>query len=833
MVDTTGLRNLETRVINGSGNNAANPQLGNSGTNFIRLGDAQYADGIGAPEDRENPRDISNTILDQTGSVPNSFAASDLFTFFGQFIDHDIDLTPEGSTEKIAIEIPDNDPVFNINGELEIDRSKVVSGTGANGVPREHTNAITSFTDASNVYGSSDAVTSLLRADGGTSAYLLTGTEGYAPTLGQLREQYPGIDASNPDLVVGPPTNDAFVGGDVRINENIALTSMHTVWIKEHNHQVDRLRDDHPDWSENELFEGAKIIVEAEYQNVVFNEYLPLLVGAENIPAYGGYDATIDPSIAHEFATAAYRLGHSQLGSELNRANEDGSAAGTGTLNLFEAFFQPTKLAEDGGVSSLVRGLAANTGQEVDANIIDDVRNLLFGPGDSGRDLAVLNILRGRDHGIPTLNNMRADLGLDVYTDFTQLTSDPVLAAQLAQSYTSIDTVDLWVGGLTEDKVTGSQLGSTFQAIVLDQFLRLRDGDRFYFEERLKDFPELLAEIKDTNYSEIIVRNTDIDYLQDDAFVAHTRIGGTWDDDYLEGTNSHDLILGFDGNDNLVGRRGDDDLYGGDGHDYLRGQAGNDVLNGEAGDDVLVGGNGNDELAGGSGDDWLSGGRGNDQLEGGSGHDVLKGNAGNDTLYGETKGTLAGNERGGDDALEGGSGNDTLIGDAATLAGNARGGDDYVDGGRGDDTLYGDAVEMTGTAQGGDDNIQGGRGNDTLYGDAATMAAGTQGGDDYLVGGRGNDRLIGGSGDDFMEGGRGNDTFVFGPNSGDDIVWDFGQINRSNDTLDVSGFGFTALSDFSVTDVWGDAIIEFNSEDSVTLVGVDAASLTADDFLLA
>ena len=833
MVDTTGLRNLETRNVDGTGNNAANSQYGSANTNFIRLGDAQYADGVGTPEDRENPRQISNTVLDQAAPVPNSFAASDLFTFFGQFIDHDIDLTPEGTSEKIVIGVPDNDPVFDPDGELEIDRSKVATGTGENGIPRQHVNAITSFADASNVYGSSATVTSLLRADNGASAYLLTGDDGYTPTLGQLREAYPGLDASNPGLIVGPQTNEAFVGGDVRINENIALTSMHTVWIKEHNHQVDRLRDEHLDWSENELFEAAKIIVEAEYQNVVFKEYLPLLVGAENIPAYGGYDASIDPSIAHEFATAAYRLGHSQLGSLLHRIDEKGEDSGDGAANLFELFFQPGELAEDGGLDSLVRGLSAHKGQEVDANIVDDVRNLLFGPGDAGRDLAVLNILRGRDHGIPTLNNMRADLGLDVYSDFSQITSDPTLAAQLAQSYISIDNVDLWVGGLAENKVSGSQLGSTFQAIVLDQFLRLRDGDRFYFEERLKDFPELLAEIKETSFSEIIVRNTGIDYLQDDVFIAHNRIGGTWDGDYLEGTNEHDLILGFEGHDNLVGRRGDDDLYGGDGNDYLRGQAGNDLLNGEAGDDVLVGGAGNDELLGGDGNDWLSGGRGDDLIQGGADHDVLKGDAGNDMLYGESNGTKGGTAEGGNDALEGGRGDDIAVGDAAILADDAQGGDDYVAGGRGDDTLYGDAIEMTGSARGGDDNVQGGAGDDTLYGDAATMAAGTQGGDDYLVGGRGNDTLIGGSGNDFMEGGRGNDVFVFGPGSGEDIVWDFRQVTGNDDTLDVSGYGFTALTDFTISDIFGDAVIELSAQDNITLVGVDASSLTAEDFLLA
>ena len=905
MAITDGLQNLEERNSDGSGNNLLDPELGTADSPFSRLADPVYADGIGAVEPDENARTISNAIADEEKVVESSFGASDLFTFFGQFIDHDIDLAKGAKTEQLSIEIPADDPVFDPANPLTLDRSAFADGTGVTGTPREQVNEITSFADASNIYGSSEELTQLLRADGGDSAYLLTSDEGYAPTLGQLRQAYPNLDADHPDLVAGPPTNDAYVGGDVRINENVALTSMHSAWIVDHNNQVDRLRGEHPDWTEDQLFSGARVIVEALYQNVVFNEYLPFLLGSENIPEYSGYDSTIDPSIATEFATAAYRLGHSQLSSVLHRTNEDGSEATDGNLGLFDAFFSPSELTNGGGVDGLVRGLAGNSGQQIDENIVDDVRNLLFANIGTGSDLAALNIVRGRDHGIPTLNDMRVALGLTPFADFSELTSDPILAAQFAEVYASIDDVELWIGGLAEEKVPGSQLGSTFHAIVLDQFLRLRDGDRLYFEERLKDFPELLAEIKDTSFSDILLRTTGIDYLQDDVFVAHNRIGGTREDDYLRGTNDHDLIIGFDGDDQIIGRRGDDDLYGGDGDDYILGNEGddvidgeagddalvggagndeisggdgidwldggqgddvldggagddslvggagndeisggddndwldggrgNDVLNGEAGDDALAGGAGNDEISGGDGIDWLNGGRGDDLLVGGKDDDVLQGESGNDRLYGDSKGTLDGNAVSDSDSLEGGAGNDILVGDAAELSGNAVAASDYLEGGRGNDILYGDAVKMTGNATGADDNLQGGRGNDTLYGDSETAEAGTTGGDDYLVGGRGNDTLVGGGGEDSLVGGRGNDVFVFASGSGEDVIWDFSQVGRNDDTIDVTAFGFNDVSDINIFDLFGDAVVEFGGSDRVTLVGVDAATLTDEDFLIA
>jgi peroxidase len=633
--DYSALLLEEARNEDGTGNNETNTDWGSAGSSLLRASYASYGDDIGdvgddPPPFGANPRDISNAILDQDTPMPSSFGNSDLFTYFGQFIDHDIDLTPEGHSEIIHFTHPD------AGGGFGIFRSAYQPGTGTSiGDPREYPNVITSHVDASNIYGSHEDVTNLLRADGGNSPYLHAGADGYLPTFGELEDLYGPLE----NLVNGPlvavPGDNMFVAGDVRANENNALTSLHTMWAREHNYQVDKLKDYMPNASNDELFKAARLIVEAEYQNVVFNEYLPQLLGAENIPEYLGYNSAVNPGVTIEFSTAAFRLGHSQVSSTLHRLDEDGGTADGGHLGLFQAFFNPTQLM-NGGIDALVRGLGAFRGQEIDENIVDDVRNLLFGGSQGGADpldLGVLNLLRSYDHGVPTLNEVRMAYGLAPLMSFADLTSDTDLQMQFANAYTNdINAVDLWVGGLGEDNLTGSQLGETFHTIVLDQFMALRDGDRFYFEERMEDHPELLAMIKDTSFSDIIVRTTGIEYFQDDAFIAHNRIGGTDGSETLGGTDDHDLMIGFGDNDTLYGNEGDDDLYGGDGNDRLFGGDGRDVIYGEDGDDKAWGGDGNDHLSGGLGNDMLYGDAGNDTIDGGPGQNTMFGGSGADVF---------------------------------------------------------------------------------------------------------------------------------------------------------------------------------------------------------
>ncbi|WP_420411762.1 peroxidase family protein [Roseibium sp.] len=601
--------NLANRSVDGSNSHETNIDWGATGQQLLRLTAANYTDGIGTvATDLPNARAISNAVAEQTEDEPNSFGLSDMFWVWGQFIDHDITLTGEEGFEFSPITVPAGDSDFDPAGTGEaiipFTRTGVVEGTGTDSA-RQYSNGITSFLDASMVYGSDADTAAALRGDGGklllTEDNLLVETEG------------------------------GVLAGDVRAAENVALTSMHTVFAREHNLWVERFARQDPGMSDDELYDAARIVVEAEIQAITFNEFLPLLLGEDAITAYEGYDPNVNPGISVEFATAAFRFGHSLLSSNIQRLDSDGNTIAAGDLSLSEAFFNPSEISENGGIDPLLRGLADNTAQELDTQVVEDVRSFLFGaPGSGGLDLAALNIERGRDLGVASYNDLREALGLTRATSFSDITSDATVAAQLASVYTSVDQVDAWIGGLAEDPAGSGIVGELFATILLDQFLRLRDGDPFWSQGL--DLPQAQIDaLWSTSLADVIERNSDIRSLQDDVMLAYDRIGGTNGDDALTGADGRDLILGNRGNDVLDGAGGDDQLEGQDGNDTLFGQAGNDVLYGGDGADTLVGGAGNDEL---------DGGRGNDTF-------VFEGDFGSDIV--ERFGT---GDRGGDDLLQ-------------------------------------------------------------------------------------------------------------------------------------------------------------------------------------
>jgi hypothetical protein len=153
----------------------------------------------------------------------------------------------------------------------------------------------------------------------------------------------------------------------------------------------------------------------------------------------------------------------------------------------------------------------------VDVHVVDDVRNFLFGPpGAGGFDLPSLNIQRGRDHGLPPYNELRLELGLDPL-DFHQITSDPVLRHRLEVVYGDASRIDAWVGGLAEDHVDGALVGELVRTILVDQFERLRAGDRFWYEHALSGRER--RSLEKTTLADVIRRNTRIDEeIQDDVF---------------------------------------------------------------------------------------------------------------------------------------------------------------------------------------------------------------------------------------------------------------------------------------------------------------------------
>ena len=317
-------------------------------------------------------------------------------------------------------------------------------------------------------------------------------------------------------------TDDAlFLAGDVRANEQIGLTAMHTLWVREHNRIADQLAEENPNATDEQLYQRARAIVIGEMQAITYNEFLPALLGEDAIAEYDGYDRDVNPGITNEFSTAAYRFGHSMLSTELLRLNNDGTEADEGNISLSDSFFSPSEIV-DNGIDSLLLGQATQTAQEIDNMVVDDIRNFLFGPpGAGGFDLASLNIQRGRDHGLADYNQVRTDMGLDPVQSFADISSDPDVQVALEAAYGDVDSIDLWVGGLAEDHVAGASVGELVQVILVDQFTRLRDGDSFWYQEIFQG--RELREIENTTLADVIERNTDIEGLQDNVFFAPTR----------------------------------------------------------------------------------------------------------------------------------------------------------------------------------------------------------------------------------------------------------------------------------------------------------------------
>ena len=102
--------------------------------------------------------------------------------------------------------------------------------------------------------------------------------------------------------------------------------------------------------------------------------------------------------------------------------------------------------------------------------------------------------------------------------EFSDITSDPDLAARLEALYGTVDDIDVWVGGLAEDHLPGSSMGELFTTVLVDQFERLRDGDRFWYENIYRGHK--LHEIDTTTLADVIQRNTGINGLQDNVFFA-------------------------------------------------------------------------------------------------------------------------------------------------------------------------------------------------------------------------------------------------------------------------------------------------------------------------
>ncbi len=627
------LKNLESRTADGGNNDGDNDPNNDRGTHdapFVRVTTSSYVDGIGQIPDQSPgvgaatpttlpaPRAVSDAVMAQGDvDIPNAAGLNEFFQFFGQALTHDVAEAATGASG--------DPPLFPAGLPFPFGRTPYENGTPETG-PRQQINEETSFLDLSMVYGNTQTMQDLVRADLfdaqgnsiGQSAKLLMGANGLLPTIKDVGEDsgktslevlaifrpdgFGGLpDPATPGLDPASFENSYFAG-DNRVNQTPLLISHQTLWAKNHNYWVDELAKKNPGWSQDQLFEAARALNEANWQRVVYDEYLPKLLGENALSEYQGYKSNVDPSVINEWTTVAFRFGHDQSSQNQRPLTEGGGLASFtqftfALFTLSEAFAAGADgVRTEEELNAWIRGqLSAHT-QEIDGLVVDGNRNALFGIG-ATVDLEVFDILRARDHGVWNYNDLRDGLGLSSYASFDEFGAangvDAARLQALKDVYgNDIEKLDSIVGGLLEKKHLDSQLGETFTKLNIMQFEALRDGDRFFYEERLKDSPELLKQIESTSMADIIERNTDIDYIYRDAFAAHERL--TASNGKLDGTEGKDLAIGSDSADVIKTGGGDDDAYGGKGSDQIYAGAGNDWIYGGEGDDCIWTGAGRD-----------------------------------------------------------------------------------------------------------------------------------------------------------------------------------------------------------------------------------------------
>uniref|UniRef100_A0A3B4V8P4 Eosinophil peroxidase n=1 Tax=Seriola dumerili TaxID=41447 RepID=A0A3B4V8P4_SERDU len=296
----------------------------------------------------------------------------------------------------------------------------------------------------------------------------------------------------------------------IRTNENIGLTSLHTLLMREHN-RLARLHEEHKSCNYNCV--------------LTFRDYLLHIVGPDFIRQAlfhlsWFYDETWTPASPMCSPQACLRFAHLMV------------------QPFMFPFFAPWRIVLKVWPRALIlldpilRGLVAvrpSLTAEISMNE-DELRDRLFKfSAELALDLGALNMQRGRDHGLPGYNKWRKFCGLSQPRNLAQLAkvmNNTDLAKNLLDLYGTPDNIDVWLGGVAEPFVRGGRVGPLFACLIATQFQRIRQGDRLWWENE-GVFTEAQREsLRETSLARIMCDNTGITEVPDRPFQYRPRGSG-------------------------------------------------------------------------------------------------------------------------------------------------------------------------------------------------------------------------------------------------------------------------------------------------------------------
>uniref|UniRef100_A0A3B4WR07 NAD(P)H oxidase (H2O2-forming) n=1 Tax=Seriola lalandi dorsalis TaxID=1841481 RepID=A0A3B4WR07_SERLL len=468
-----------------------------------------------------NPRRLSRLLARGPSGLPSTRNQTVLSLFFGYHVTFEIfdSRTPGCPPEFMNIPVPQGDPVFDPTATgkvlLPFQRGPWDKESGQSpSNPRTQVNLVTAWIDGSSIYGPSTSWSDSLRSF--SRGLLTTGSEWNMPKQGGGRNlMWSAADPSTGEH--GP--QGLYELGNAWANENMFTAAEGIIWFRYHNYVASKLHEEHRDWSDEKLFQNARKTVVATFQNIALYEWLPGYLGDKKLPPYPGYQKFVDPGISPEFQAAAIRFGITMAPPGVymrNRTcqfreiiNIDGSLSPA--MRLCNSFWK-RQTSQD--VDDLLMGMASQIAEREDNIVVEDLRDYMYGPLRFTRtDLVALTIQRGRDFGLRSYAEVRKALDLPSVKTFEDInpalnSTNPQLLNNVAELYNrDISKLELFPGGLLES-LDGP--GPVFSAIILDQFERIRNGDRFWFENKQNGLftDEEIQTVRNMTFFDVLVAVT-------------------------------------------------------------------------------------------------------------------------------------------------------------------------------------------------------------------------------------------------------------------------------------------------------------------------------------
>uniref|UniRef100_A0A8C1ETI2 NAD(P)H oxidase (H2O2-forming) n=1 Tax=Cyprinus carpio carpio TaxID=630221 RepID=A0A8C1ETI2_CYPCA len=487
--------NWEVQRYDGWYNNLADHDRGAADAALVRLFPAQYTDGVYLPRQEPhlpNPRQISNIAMSGQSGLMSYRNRSVQSVAFGYHVWSEISETrrPGCPPEFMHIKVQKEDPVFGSNSSqpvlLQFQRAEWDPSTGKSpNNPRTQVNHVTAWIDGSSIYGSSSSWCDALRTF--SKGLLASGSSKDMPR----RSSSGYLMWSAPDPSTSPGSQELYEFGNAWANENIFTVTEGIIWFRYHNYLASKLHEEHPFWSDEELFQNARKRVIATFQvNTVF---------------FAGYQKYVDPGISAEFEAAAVRFGLTLPPPGVYKRY----TAQITFVKLLEINVDMNpNLQSSQDVDELIMGMASQIAEREDNIIVEDLRDYMYGPLRFSRsDAVALTIQRGRDFGLPSYNQIRESLNMRPVNSWDEINpklKNTQVLPQPSLYENDISRLELFVGGLLESQ---EGPGPVFSTIILDQFERIRNADRFWFENIQNGLftEEEIQAIRNTTFHDVLL----------------------------------------------------------------------------------------------------------------------------------------------------------------------------------------------------------------------------------------------------------------------------------------------------------------------------------------